>query len=245
MLKEEALMNEIKYATLEEKIGYTFKDKKLLTLALTHTSYVNEIRAHDPLVESNERLEFLGDSVLSVVVSRYLYSTFEFQEGDMTRIRAEVVCEKALAKYATEISLGDALLLGRGEEKNNGRCSKSITSDAFEALLAAMYLDAGEKGFSVAEHFVLPFVKAEIAEIQKRGNVDDYKTRLQTFVQQSGEDRLEYVVVDEKGPAHEKIFTVEARLNSNIIGRGVGSSKRKAEQSAAHEALKLFGEEEE
>ncbi len=234
--------NEKKIAELESKIGYVFKDKCLLHLALTHTSYVNEARTHIEGIESNERLEFLGDSVLSVVVSRYLYNGFDFQEGDMTRIRAEVVCEKALAKYAKQIELGECLYLGRGEEKNNGRNSKSITSDAFEALLAAMYLDAGEEGFRVAEKFVLPFVKDEIAEIRKKGNVDDFKTRLQTFVQQSGEDVLEYAVVDEKGPAHERVFTVEARLNSNIIGRGVGSSKRKAEQNAAREALRLFGE---
>ncbi len=237
------IRNEKKTSELEERIGYVFKDKSLLTLALTHTSYVNEVRSIVDNPESNERLEFLGDSILSLVVSRYLYNSFDYQEGDMTRIRAEVVCEKALAKYAAKIKLGDNLYLGRGEEKNNGRKSKSITSDAFEALLAAMYLDAGENGFDVARKFVLPFVKEEINEIYKRGNVDDYKTRLQTFVQQSGEDKLEYVVVDEKGPAHERVFAVEARLNSNIVGRGVGSSKRKAEQSAAREALRLFGEE--
>ncbi len=234
--------NDKKIHELEAKIGYAFKNRNLLNLALTHTSYVNEVRTHVEGVESNERLEFLGDSVLSVVVSKYLYNGFDFQEGDMTRIRAEVVCEKALAKYAKKIGLGECLYLGKGEEKNNGRNSKSITSDAFEALLAAMYLDAKEDGFKVAEAFVIPFVKEEIDGIRKKGNVDDFKTRLQTFVQQSGEDILEYVVVDEKGPAHERVFTVEARLNSNIIGRGVGSSKRKAEQNAAREALHLFGE---
>lgn len=236
------IYSEHNLSALEARIGYTFKDKHYLQLALTHTSYVNEVRAHFGDIESNERLEFLGDSVLSVVVSRYLFNSFGFQEGDMTRIRAEVVCERALAKYAKQISLGDHLYLGKGEEKNNGRNSKSITSDAFEAVLAAMYLDAGEKGFAVVEAFVLPFVSEEIKEICKRGNVEDYKTRLQTFIQQSGEDHLEYIVVDEKGPAHDKIFTIEARLNSNIIGRGTGSSKRKAEQNAAHEALRLFGE---
>lgn len=234
--------NENGLEMLEGLLGYTFKDKSILVRALTHTSYVNEVRSHESDVESNERLEFLGDSVLSVVVSRYLYTRFDLPEGDMTRLRAEVVCEKALAKYAKELTLGDHLLLGKGEEKNNGRTNKSITADSFEAVLAAMFLDAAEDGFNVAEKLVLPFVSAEIEEILKKGNVNDYKTRLQTFIQQSGEDRLEYVVVDEQGPAHDKTFTIEARLNSNIIGRGVGSSKRKAEQNAAREALILFGE---
>lgn len=231
-------------SSLEEKIGYSFKNKELLTLALTHTSYVNEVRAHGSEIESNERLEFLGDSVLSVVVSNYLYNNFDdFLEGDMTKVRAEVVCEKALAKYAAKLGLGDYLMLGKGEDKNNGRCNKSITSDAFEALLAALYLDAEENGFAVAEDLVLPFVKAEVEIIRSRGNVDDYKTRLQTFVQQAGSDVLEYVVTSESGPAHDKTFTVEARLNSNVIGVGTGRSKRKAEQNAAHEALVLFGDE--
>lgn len=229
---------------LEERIGYSFKNKELLTLALTHTSYVNEVRAHGNDTESNERLEFLGDSVLSVVVSNYLYNNFdEFLEGDMTKVRAEVVCEKALAKYASEISLGDYLFLGKGEDKNNGRANKSITSDAFEALLAALYLDAGENGFDVASELVLPFVKAEIEVIRSHGNVEDYKTRLQTLVQQAGNEHLEYVVTNESGPAHNKLFTVEARLNSNVIGVGEGRSKRKAEQNAAYEALVLFGDE--
>ena len=189
--------NENSLEMLEGLLGYTFKDKSVLVRALTHTSYVNEVRLHETDVESNERLEFLGDSVLSVVVSRYLYTRFDLPEGDMTRLRAEVVCEKALAKYAKELTLGDHLLLGKGEEKNNGRVNKSITADSFEAVLAAMFLDAGEEGFTVAEKLVIPFVSAEIDEILKKGNVNDYKTRLQTFIQQSGEDRLEYVVVDE------------------------------------------------
>lgn len=231
-------------ALLEDRIGYKFENKELLTLALTHTSYVNEVRSHGNLAESNERLEFLGDSVLSIVVSNYLYNNFdELLEGDMTKVRAEVVCEKALAKYAAQISLGDHLLLGRGEDKNNGRKNKSITSDAFEALLAAMYLDSEADGIRNVTEFVMPFVKAEIDIIKNRGTIDDYKTRLQTLVQQSGGERLEYVVVNEIGPAHSKTFTVEARLNSNVVGIGEGHSKRKAEQNAAYEALVLFGDE--
>ncbi len=231
-------------ALLEAKIGYEFKDKELLRLALTHTSFVNETRSHGVETESNERLEFLGDSVLSVIVSNYLYNNFDrFLEGDMTKLRAEVVCEKALAKYAASIELGSYLYLGRGEDKNNGRANKSITSDAFEALLAAIYLDSADNSFATVSEFLLPFVKAEIDVICSRGNVEDYKTRLQTLVQQSGGEHLEYIVVDEKGPAHNKTFTVEARLNSNVIGVGEGGSKRKAEQNAAREALVLFGDE--
>ena len=212
-------------------------------MALTHTSYVNEMRAHGADIESNERLEFLGDSILSVIVSRYLYKNFDFLEGDMTKVRAEVVCEKALAKYAKSIELGSYLFLGKGEDKNNGRSNKSITSDAFEAVIAAIFLDAGENGMDCAEAFVLPFVKEEIARITSKGNIEDYKTRLQTFVQQSSGDILEYVLTDESGPAHNKSFTVEARLNTNVIGKGTGHSKRKAEQAAAREALLLFGDE--
>jgi ribonuclease-3 len=223
-----------------EKLGYDFHDPQLLENALTHSSYAIEGNRG---LKSNERLEFLGDSVLSIITSRYLYQRFsDCPEGELTRMRAEVVCERALSGYANVIGLGNYLLLGIGEEKNNGRTNKSITADSFEAVLAAMCLDAAEDGFNVAEKLVLPFVSAEIEEILKKGNVNDYKTRLQTFIQQSGEDRLEYVVVDEQGPAHDKTFTIEARLNSNIIGRGVGSSKRKAEQNAAREALILFGE---
>lgn len=231
-------------ASLEEAIGYSFCQKDLLSLALTHTSYVNEMRAHGADIESNERLEFLGDSVLSVIVSRHLYNNFnDFLEGDMTKVRAEVVCEKALAKYAKSIELGSYLFLGKGEDKNNGRNNNSITSDAFEAVIAAIFLDAGERGMECAEAFVLPFVKDEIARITSKGNIEDYKTRLQTFVQQSSGDILEYVLTDESGPAHNKSFTVEARLNTNVIGKGTGPSKRKAEQEAAREALLLFGDE--
>lgn len=228
-------------AGLEKKLSYTFKDKQLLLEALTHSSYINEHRTENE--DCNERLEFFGDSVLSVIVSRYLFSKFTSrQEGDMTKIRAAVVCEKALAKYAREIDLGDYLRMGKGEEKTNGRQRASVTSDAFEAVLAAMYIDSGYDADTVA-NFLMPFVVREINDLNTGESFVDYKTSLQQIIQQADGERLQYAVVEESGPDHDKTFVVEARLNSNVIGVGRGSSKREAEQSAAKEALKLFGAE--
>lgn len=229
---------------LEERIGYKFKNEELLCEALTHSSYVNEHRGRGDELVCNERLEFLGDSVLSIIVSRYLFHEYASrQEGDLTKIRAAVVCEKALTKYAKEISLGDFLSLGNGEDRNNGRQRASITSDAFEALLGAFYIDTNYNADRVAE-FLLPFVIKEIDFIRKGEAFTDYKTALQQIIQQANGERLVYTVVGESGPDHDKTFTVEARLNSNVIGVGEGSSKRAAEQAAAREALKLFGQKE-
>ncbi len=226
---------------LESTIGYHFTDRTVIETALTHSSKSNELRNKGVAAECNERLEFLGDSVLSLVVSRYLYSKYtELQEGSMTKIRAAVVCEKALAKYADKISLGDYLSLGHGEEKNNSRHLPSITSDAFEALIAAMYIDSGED-LELMRKFILPFVICEIEETENSSSFIDHKTELQQIVQQVEGELLEYVLVNESGPDHNKTFEVEARLNSNVIGRGIGSTKREAEQNAAKEALVLFG----
>lgn len=227
--------------SLEGKIGYSFNEKMLLKKALTHSSYSNESGAKNHHILCNERLEFLGDSVLSLVVSKYLYSKYpDCPEGELTRMRSEVVCERALSSYAQKISLGDYLLLGIGEEKNNGRNRKSILADAFEALLASIYLDAKENGFVTVEHFLIPFIIEEINNLGVSGFSADPKTLLQQFVQQAEGDFLEYNVVNEHGPDHMKTFEVEAMLNSNVIGRGKGRSKREAEQNAAKEALKLF-----
>ena len=227
---------------LEAAIGYQFKDGGLLTRALTHSSYSNESGLKNHHMYCNERLEFLGDSVLSLITSNYLYAKFsDCPEGELTRMRAEVVCERALSDYANTIGLGKYLLLGIGEEKNNGRQRKSILADAFEALLAAIYLDAGEDGMATVEKFLLPFIVKEIESIGKsKGFSGDPKSLLQQFVQQAEGDFLEYVVVGQSGPDHMKSFKVEARLNSNVIGRGQGRSKREAEQNAAREALELF-----
>ena len=227
---------------LEKKIGYVFKNKETLRCALTHSSYSNELKAKGKKIECNERLEFLGDSVLSTAVSEYLYSEYsENQEGDLTKIRAAVVCERALAKYSAKISLGEYIYLGHGEAMNNGRHRASITADAFEALLASMYLDSGYD-MEVIRPFVLPFIKEEIEFISKNSTFIDYKTMLQQIIQQSEGEKLEYVLTGEKGPDHNKTFTVEARLNGDVIGSGTAHSKREAEQAAAKVALVLFGE---
>jgi ribonuclease-3 len=227
---------------LEETIGYNFKNKQLLVRAMTHSSYSNESGLKNHHIHCNERLEFLGDSVLSLITSKYLYGKFaDCPEGELTRMRAEVVCERALSGYARKIGLGNYLLLGIGEEKNNGRSRKSILADAFEALLAAIYLDAGESGFETVNRFLLPLIITEIESIGKStGFSGDPKSLLQQFVQQAEGDFLEYAVVGQSGPDHMKMFRVEARLNSNVIGRGQGRSKREAEQNAAREALALF-----
>jgi len=239
---ENELTYPLPYQELEEKVGYVYKNKDFLKCALTHSSYSNELRAKGKKTECNERLEFLGDSVLSTAVSEYLYSEYsENQEGDLTKIRAAVVCERALAKYSLEIALGDYMYLGHGEAMNNGRHRASITADAFEALLASMYLDS-DYNMDVIRRFVLPFVKKEIDFISNNSTFIDYKTMLQQIVQQSEGEVLEYVLVGEEGPDHSKTFKVEARLNGNVIGRGESHSKRSAEQCAAKEALVLFGE---
>ncbi len=227
---------------LEKTIGYTFKNKEIITVALTHSSYSNEKKCRGERIPFNERLEFLGDSVLSIVVSSYIFEKYKNkQEGDLTKIRAAVVCEKALSKFAAKIKLGDYMYLGHGEAMNDGRHRPSITADAFEALLAAMYLDCGEK-FDEVNRFLLPFIEDEINYITETGVFIDYKTSLQQIVQQASGEILEYVLIGESGPDHNKKFSVEARLNSNVIGRGCAKTKREAEQMAAHEALILFGE---
>lgn len=230
---------------LEQTIGYTFKNKNLLRTALTHSSFSNENKARKINVECNERLEFLGDSVLSIVVSEYLYDRFTKRpEGDLTKIRASVVCREALSKFAMSIALGDYLLLGHGEELGHGRERPSILENAFEALLAAVFLDSGEDGKKNVAAFLLPLVIPEIDLLDSGNELSEYdhKTKLQQIVQQANGEILEYVVVGESGPDHRKIFEVEARLNSNVIGHGSGRTKREAEQNAAKEALTLFGE---
>ncbi len=229
-------------AELEKRIGYTFKDRRFLQVALTHSSYSNEMKGRGERTPFNERLEFLGDSVLSIVVSSYLFEKYRNkQEGDLTKIRAAVVCEKALSKFATKIELGNYMFFGHGEILNNGRTRSSIIADAFEALLAAIYLDSGET-FDAVRNFLLPFVTEEIEHIAESEVFVDYKTKLQQIVQQANGEIFEYVLVGESGPDHDKVFSVEARLNSNIIGHGTGRTKREAEQAAAREALVLFGE---
>lgn len=224
---------------LEEKIGHEFSRKDRILTALTHSSYANEQRSKGLDTLDNERLEYLGDSVLQVVTSEYLYFNYtDLPEGEMSKVRAAAVCEKALNEFATKISLGSYLLLGHGEELNGGRNRPSILADAFEALLAAIFIDVG---IDKVKEFLLPFISAKITEIIEEGSSKDYKTLLQQIVQQEHGEILQYVTVGESGPSHMRVFEVEARLNSNVIGKGTGSSKREAEQMAAKEALTLFG----
>ena len=221
--------------TLEQRIGYQFKNGKYLRRALTHSSYSNESREKP---ECNERLEFLGDAVLSLVVSNYIYHRFHLNEGDLTKIRASIVCEKSLFRFAGLIGLGEELYLGRGEEQMGGRTRPSIVSDAFEALIAAIFLDGG---LEPASRFILRFVREEL-DTGERSAFVDYKTMLQEIVQKNPEEKVSYVLVEENGPDHDKHFVVEVRLNSNVIGRGEFRSKKGAEQLAAKEALELMGE---
>lgn len=226
------------FSELEKALGYRFRDQSLLKMALTHSSYSNEMKAKGTIVECNERAEFLGDAVLSCIVSSYLYANYpKLSEGELTRIRAQAVCERALCEYAQELGLGSYLLLGHGEVLSHGERRPSILADAFEALLAAIWLDGGAEA---AEKFALRFLVPEIKRALS-SNTKDYKSQLQQVVQVERDVILEYVVVGEAGPPHKRVFTVEARLNNNIIGRGESSTKREAEQLAAREALRLFG----
>ena len=218
----------------ELALDYEFKDKKLMKTAISHSSYANENKSSR---ESNERLEFLGDSVLSLVVSKYLFEHFShLPEGELTKIRASLVCEQSLYGFALELGLGQYLLLGKGEDASGGRERPSILSDAFEAVIAAIYLDSG---FDAAQRHILRFIPADVGA--EKAAFNDYKTMLQEIIQQNPEERVEYFLTDSKGPDHAKIFVVEVRLNSNVIGRGEGHSKKQAEQNAAREALKLMG----
>ena len=227
---------------LEAAIGYTFFDKKLLRQAMTHSSHSNETGDKNHHLLCNERLEFLGDSVLSIAVSRYLYTTYPHEgEGILTNMRKDVVCAEALARYARAVGIGDCLLLGKGEAQTGGYDKENILADAFEALLAAIYLDAGECAMDIIDGFLLPLVEKDLSELISKGIDGDYKTPLQQLVQQTEGDVLEYVLISAEGPDHRKTFEVEVRVNSNPCGRGVGTSKRKAEQAAAKAALKVFG----
>ena len=227
---------------LQERIGYRFGDVSYLERALTHSSYSNETGARNHHLLCNERLEFLGDSVLSLVVSNYLYTHFsEYPEGTLTRIRSSVVCEAALASFSEKIGLGEFLMLGKGEAQNGGAEKPAILADAFEALLAAIYLDAGaEEGMKAVAKFLLPMVKSAIDALPEMGDVRiDSKSRLQEFIQQDREQKevLEYRLVGESGPDHNKTFTFEVRLNDESVGQGSGHSKKEAEQAAAKSAL--------
>ena len=220
---------------LEAAIGYHFHNITLLQNALTHSSYANECW-HDSL-KSNERLEFLGDSILGMVVAEYLYKNFpDRPEGELTRMRADMVCETSLASVAARIDLGKHLQLGNGEERFGGRNRASILADAVESVIAACFLDGG---MEAAKAFVQQFVLCDVP-VKKLHN-QDYKTALQELVQQKKDQVLTYTLVGESGPDHAKCFMVEVSLNGKPVGRGEGPSKKRAEQDSARDAIeKLF-----
>ena len=216
---------------LEEKLGYKFKNRALLLNALTHSSYANENREEG--VPSNERLEFLGDSVLGFTAAKHLYAVEpSLPEGKMTRLRAELVCEHSLYGVARELDLGAYLRMGHGEEKNGGRQRASILADATEAVIAAIFLDGGiEAAVSFVERMVLS------PEAVKAHHASDYKTELQELVQRKPDQQLKYTDAGESGPDHDKVFLSEVSLNGELIGRGSGRTKEEAEQAAACRAL--------
>ena len=216
---------------LEAAIGYRFSNITLLQNALTHSSYANE-RWHDSL-KSNERLEFLGDSILGMVVAEHLYKSFPDRlEGELTRMRADMVCETSLAVIAEKLDLGKHLLLGHGEEQGGGRTRASTLADAVESVIAACFLDGG---MSAAERFIRQFVLNNTDSGKLRNA--DYKTALQELIQQKKNQTLCYRMVGESGPDHDKQFTAQVLLNEQVIGEGIGSSKKRAEQDAARVAL--------
>ncbi|NLV76393.1 MAG: ribonuclease III [Tissierellia bacterium] len=227
---------------MQKKINYFFKDIELLNISLTHSSYSNEnkMRAN----ENNERLEFLGDAIIGLVVSEYLYNRFkEFPEGEMTKKRAAIVCESSLAFAARKINLGDYILLGKGEEATGGRNRDSILADAFEALAGAIFIDGG---LNSTRNYLLGMFEEEVIYAISKGNLFiDYKTELQEVLQKKGKPKIEYNVEKEVGPDHNKKFYMNVIVENKIIGSGMGRNKKEAEQMAAKQALIRIGEENE
>lgn len=215
-------------------LGIQMHDLELLDMALTHTSYAHEAK-QTPKPQHNERIEFLGDSVLSVIVSTYMFKNFpELAEGQLTKLRAHLVCEASLYEYAKKIHLGDFLLLGKGEESSGGRERPSILADAFESVLGAIYLD---QGFEVVQQYLLAMMQPEIDYICRHGIYTDYKTRLQEYLQRDGDAEISYKLLGSSGPEHNKLFTSEVLLGDRVIGTGQGRTKKDSEQHAAQQAL--------
>lgn len=219
---------------LEKKICYKFKCKQNLVLALTHSSFANENKSEK--IGNNERLEFLGDSILNLIISEKIYKDYpELAEGEMTKSRANIVCESSLMKCSNELNLGNYILLGKGEEMTGGRSRASILSDAFEALIGAIYIDGGIKS---ARGFINRVMKRLVEDSVNGLNYMDYKTQLQEIVQKNGNHTVSYKIVGEKGPDHDKHFVSQASISGRVAGIGEGKSKKEAEQNAAKEALK-------
>ncbi|BDG35111.1 ribonuclease III [Parageobacillus sp. VR-IP] len=224
-----------KFKELQEKIGIFFTNEKLLIQAFTHSSYVNEHRRR--LQEDNERLEFLGDAVLELTVSQYLFKKFpHMSEGELTKLRAAIVCEPSLVKFANALSFGELVLLGKGEELTGGRTRPALLADVFEAFIGALYLD---QGMDAVVQFLGQTIFPKVDE-GAFSHVMDFKSQLQELVQRDGIGVLEYTILEEKGPAHNKEFVSRVSLNGKELGIGVGKSKKEAEQHAAQMALETL-----
>lgn len=225
-------LNKFDFQSFYNDIGIEFDDKRLLKQAFTHSSYVNEHRRRP--YEDNERLEFLGDAVLELTVSQYLYKLYPaMSEGDLTKLRAAIVCEPSLVAFANELSFGKYVLLGKGEEAMGGRERPALLADVFEAFIGALYLDHGLPS-------VFDFLKEHVYPKIKKGafsHVMDYKSQLQELIQRKSLGEIEYKIIEEKGPAHNREFVTEVFLNHDTVGRGIGRSKKESEQSAAGKAV--------
>lgn len=224
---------------LQKRLNYYFNDIEVLDTALTHSSYANEHNLH--ISKCNERLEFLGDTIVNIIVSQYLYKKYPFYpEGELTKIRAKVVCEHSLALVARSIDLGKYLLLGKGEESTGGRDRESILGDASEAITGAVFIDSD---FDTVNNLLLSNFEADIVHAVTKGNLFiDYKTELQEKLQRATKGKIEYVLVKEEGPDHNKLFHMDVTINKETIGSGVGRNKKEGEQMAAKEALILLGD---
>ena len=220
---------------IEEVLDYKFKDEQVLKNALTHSSYVNERSK----LQNNERLEFLGDAVLELIVSFYLYKNHAHSsEGDLTKLRAKIVCTESLAMVSDALNLGKFVFMGKGEENTGGRTRKSILANSFEALIGAIYIDGG---IQEAEKFILTKLKNNIVDAIKGRLIFDYKTKIQEYIQQDATNEIEYVVDSEEGPEHDKVFYINLYMNGKVIGTGTGTSKKEAEQQAAYNGLTQLG----
>lgn len=217
-------------------LKYNFKNENLLEVALTHTSFSHE---HKGELEHNERLEFLGDAVLELVISTYIFDEFsELSEGELTKLRASIVCEESLSVKSKQLNLGKILKLGRGEEQTGGRERDSVLADALEAIIGAVYLDS--RSFDEAQKFIIGHMKDIIDEKRDTFSLIDSKTKLQELIQKTSQQPIKYNIIDEQGPPHNKVFKVEAIHNDKKLGVGTGKSKKDAEQQAAYEAIKFL-----
>ena len=229
------------FESLLKAINYRFNDQSLIENALTHSSYSNEYKYKGLSLPSNERLEFLGDAVLELTVSEYLYDNFKkYGEGKLTRMRQQLVCEKTLAKIARSLNLGEYIHLGKGEEADCRKRPK-VLADTLEAVIGAIYIDSKTSGNDQYKKVIIDIFEAEIIEASNQSGNADCKTLLQQFIEQDGSSSLVYEVVEESGPEHDKRFKVVAKVNNNVVGEGISGSKKDAEMKAAMKALELFG----